>query len=66
MKRSTERILTTHTGSLSRPDNLMQMMIAKEQGKPVDASELDYTVRNAVAGAVKLPGRRRYRHHFRR
>ena len=53
MKRSTERILTTHTGSLPRPDNLMQMMIAREQGQPVDASELAGTVRNAVAEAVK-------------
>jgi len=53
MKRSTERILTTHTGSLPRPDSLMQMMIAKEQGKPVDASELADMVRNAVAEAVK-------------
>ncbi len=45
MKRSTERILTTHTGSLPRPDNLMQLMIAREQGQPVDASELAGTVR---------------------
>src|SRR6266571_5654849 len=53
MKRSTERILTTHTGSLPRPDNLMQMMIAREQGQPVPASELADTVHNAVADAVK-------------
>jgi len=53
MKRSTRRILTTHTGSLPRPDNLMQLMIAKEQGKPVDVSELAGTVRNVVADAVK-------------
>ena len=53
MKRSTERILTTHTGSLPRPDNLMQMMIAREQGQSVDASELAGTVRNAVGEAVK-------------
>jgi 5-methyltetrahydropteroyltriglutamate--homocysteine methyltransferase len=53
MKRSTERILTTHTGSLPRPDSLMQLMIAREQGKAVDASELAETVRNAVADAVK-------------
>jgi 5-methyltetrahydropteroyltriglutamate--homocysteine methyltransferase len=32
MKRSTERILTTHTGSLPRPDNLVQLMVAREQG----------------------------------
>ncbi len=53
MRRSTTRILTTHAGSLPRPDNLMQMMIAREQGQPVDASELADTVRNAVADAVK-------------
>ncbi len=53
MRRSTTRILTTHTGSLPRPDNLMQMMIAKEQGQPVSVSELADTVRNAVANAVK-------------
>src|SRR5438874_12862177 len=53
MKRSTERFLTTHTGSLPRPDNLMQLMIAREHGQPVDASELAGTVRNAVAEAVK-------------
>ena len=53
MRRSTTRILTTHTGSLPRPDYLMQMMIAKEQGQPVSASELADTVHNAVADAVK-------------
>jgi 5-methyltetrahydropteroyltriglutamate--homocysteine methyltransferase len=53
MKRSTERILTSHTGSLPRPDNLVQLMIAREQGKAVDASELAETVSNAVADAVK-------------
>src|SRR6266852_8579535 len=53
MKRSIERILTTHTGSLPRPDNLMQMMIAREQGQPVSAGELADTVHHAVADAVK-------------
>ncbi|GAC1342787.1 MAG: cobalamin-independent methionine synthase II family protein [Ktedonobacteraceae bacterium] len=53
MKRSTERILTTHTGSLPRPDNLVQLMLAREQGKPVDANELAQSVRNAVADVVK-------------
>ena len=36
MKRSTERFLTTHTGSLPRPDDLIRMMYAKEEGVPVD------------------------------
>src|SRR5712692_9249775 len=53
MKRSTERILTTHTGSLPRPDDLVQLMIAREQGKPVDATLLTESVRNAVADVVK-------------
>jgi 5-methyltetrahydropteroyltriglutamate--homocysteine methyltransferase len=33
MKRSTERILTTHTGSLPRPEGLLQMLKAKEAGE---------------------------------
>ncbi|HXX77189.1 MAG TPA: cobalamin-independent methionine synthase II family protein [Ktedonobacteraceae bacterium] len=53
MKRSTERILTTHTGSLPRPQNLAQLMIAREQGKAVNAQELESSVRNAVAEVVK-------------
>src|SRR6516225_2961365 len=53
MKRSTERILTTHTGSLPRPDNLVQLMVAREQGKAVDTIELADTVRKAVADVVK-------------
>ena len=36
MQRSTERFLTTHTGSLPRPDDLIRMMYAKEEGVPVD------------------------------
>ena len=37
MQRSTDRFLTTHTGSLPRPDDLIRMMYAKEEGVPVDA-----------------------------
>ncbi len=40
MLRSTDRFLTTHTGSLPRPDDLVQMMFAKEEGVPVDAVAL--------------------------
>ncbi len=53
MKYSTERILTTHTGSLPRPENLVQLMVAREQGKPVDAIILADSVRDAVADVVK-------------
>src|SRR3954447_7509850 len=51
--RSTDRFLTTHTGSLPRPDDLIQMMYAKESGVPVDAEALAMRVRSAVAEAVK-------------
>ena len=36
MKRCTERILTTHVGSLPRPDDLIRTMFAKQEGVPVD------------------------------
>jgi 5-methyltetrahydropteroyltriglutamate--homocysteine methyltransferase len=53
MKRSTERFLTTHTGSLPRPDDLIRTMYAKEEGVPVDAAALAKRVREAVAEVVK-------------
>jgi 5-methyltetrahydropteroyltriglutamate--homocysteine methyltransferase len=53
MKRSTERFLTTHTGSLPRPDDLIRMMYAREEGVPVDAAALGARVRAAVAEVVK-------------
>src|SRR5499426_799378 len=40
MKRSSERFLTTHTGSLPRPADLIRMMFAKEEGVPVDPAEV--------------------------
>src|SRR5213594_4130158 len=52
MRRSTERFLTTHTGSLPRPDDLIRMMYAKEEGVPVDASALAARIRAAVAEVV--------------
>ena len=53
MIRSTERFLTTHTGSLPRPDDLIRMMYAKEEGVPVDPAALAVRVRSAVAEIVK-------------
>jgi 5-methyltetrahydropteroyltriglutamate--homocysteine methyltransferase len=53
MQRSTERFLTTHTGSLPRPDDLIRTMYAKEEGVPVDAAALAKRVREAVAEVVK-------------
>jgi 5-methyltetrahydropteroyltriglutamate--homocysteine methyltransferase len=53
MIRSTERFLTTHTGSLPRPDDLVRIMYAKEEGVPVAAQTLAARVRSAVAEVVK-------------
>ena len=52
MMRSTERFLTTHTGSLPRPDDLIRMMYAKEEGVPVDRTALAQRIRAAVAEIV--------------
>jgi 5-methyltetrahydropteroyltriglutamate--homocysteine methyltransferase len=53
MQRSTERFLTTHTGSLPRPDDLVRTMFAKEEGVPVDREALDRHIAAAVADVVK-------------
>jgi len=53
MKRSTERFLTTHTGSLPRPADLIKMMFAKEEGVPVDRAALAARIKSAVAEVVK-------------
>jgi 5-methyltetrahydropteroyltriglutamate--homocysteine methyltransferase len=52
MKRSTDRILTTHAGSLPRPDDLRDMLIAKDEGRPYDREVFARRVREAVAGVV--------------
>jgi len=52
MTRSAERFLTTHTGSLPRPDDLIRMMFAKEDGVPVDRAALAARIRSAVAEVV--------------
>ncbi len=53
MKRSLERILTTHAGSLPRPDDLTRMMWDLLEEKKVDKEKLDKRVREAVAEVVK-------------
>src|SRR5271170_7841054 len=45
--------LTTHTGSLPRPDDLIRAMFAKEEGVPVDRAALAERFRAAVAEVVK-------------
>lgn len=52
MKHSTDRILTTHAGSLPRPDDLVRMMWDKLDDKPVDEATLTRRIREAVAEVV--------------
>ena len=53
MKRSRDRFLTTHTGSLPRPEDLIRMMFAKEEGIPVEPRALAMRIRDAVADIVQ-------------
>jgi 5-methyltetrahydropteroyltriglutamate--homocysteine methyltransferase len=53
MKISTDRILTTHVGSLPRPDDLFALMLDKMDGKPVDEKLYADRVRKAVSDSVK-------------
>ncbi len=57
MKRSGERILTTHTGSLPRPDDLMAMLRAREAGEAYDAAALAERIRSSVAETVARQAR---------
>ncbi|HXD45395.1 MAG TPA: cobalamin-independent methionine synthase II family protein [Pseudolabrys sp.] len=52
MHRSTDRFLTTHTGSLPRPDDLIRVMYAKEEGVPVEPKALAAQIKAAVAEIV--------------
>ncbi len=52
MSTGANRILTTHTGSLPRPDDLIKMMWAKADGVPVDEQALDRRVAEAVTETV--------------
>src|SRR5262245_9585866 len=53
MKRSTERILTTHTGSLPRPDDLVTMLYAKDKGELQDQAAFETRVREATTEIVR-------------
>jgi 5-methyltetrahydropteroyltriglutamate--homocysteine methyltransferase len=53
MLQSTDRILTTHVGSLPRTDELSSQLMAREHGKDFDQSAFEETLRNAVAEIVR-------------
>jgi len=53
MKHSRDRILTTHTGSLPRPADLVEILNAKEQGEDFDREAFAARVRRAIAEIVQ-------------
>ena len=62
MKRSTDRIITTHVGSLPRPERLEALLIQRDHGKPIDqlefASEVDsaleYVIEKQIESGVDV------------
>lgn len=53
MKRSTERMLTTHVGSLARPEELLDLMRSRALGESYDEQMYERAVRRAVAACVR-------------
>ena len=50
--KSTDRILTTHVGSLPRPQEVVDILFAQDRGEAIDEQKFDATIRSAVADAV--------------
>ena len=50
---SSQRILTTHAGSLPRPEELLRLLLAQEADNQVDGDELVEKVRQAVTDSVR-------------
>ena len=55
-KCSTNRIVTTHAGSLPRPDRPVRMMWDRIDEKPVDEAELEQLVSSVCRPDASLPG----------
>jgi 5-methyltetrahydropteroyltriglutamate--homocysteine methyltransferase len=53
MKRSTDRILTTHVGSLIRPQPLQDLLRARQAHKPYDRAAYDACLKESVAAVVR-------------
>lgn len=52
MKLSTDRILTTHVGSLPRSQEVVDLLFAQDRGDAVDEAQFNEVMRRAVAGTV--------------
>ena len=55
MKKSQGRIFTTHTGSLPRPDELVQLLAAVARGESVDQSALERLADASTLEVVRNP-----------
>jgi len=53
MKTSTDRFLTTHVGSLPRPQEVVDLLFAQDRGEPIDEAKFNETMRGSVADLVK-------------
>jgi 5-methyltetrahydropteroyltriglutamate--homocysteine methyltransferase len=53
MKTSTDRILTTHVGSLPRSQEVVDLLFAQDRGEPVDEAQFNEVMRRSVAETVK-------------
>jgi 5-methyltetrahydropteroyltriglutamate--homocysteine methyltransferase len=53
LQQNTDRIQTTHVGSLPRPHRLLDAMKAKYSGQPYDQETYGETLRSAVADVVR-------------
>jgi len=53
MRRSEDRILTTHTGSLPRPPELTRLFVRRARGESIDPAELERLGQAALRGIVR-------------
>jgi 5-methyltetrahydropteroyltriglutamate--homocysteine methyltransferase len=53
MQNSRDRILTTHVGSLPRPQHLTELLLAKDRGEPYDRGDFERSAAAAVAAIVR-------------
>src|SRR5690242_2950728 len=53
MKLSTDRILTTHVGSLPRPQEVVDLLFAQDRGEQIDEAQFNETMRRSAADLVK-------------
>ena len=54
MKTSTERILTTHVGSLPRSQEVVDLLFAQDRGERYDPAHFDEVMRRGVSEAMRL------------